>query len=312
MWMSLSAAAQESTDAQPQPSSSQPDAVIGVIDTPREYLSRKFIGFVSGVDRFFGDDLYQDQINDSVLLLDLDHASGYGGQNRFVLSGWAKVHLPATERNLHLVLESDPDKNPAVDPKQTPPLKQPTTPESYSAALRYEKAQAESWHLTTDAGLKFRGLNTSPFVRARASLGQPLGQWLVRPAETLFWFNSTGAGAATQIDLDRPIDNELLFRTTSNATWLHDQQNFDLRQDLSLYQWLDDRTTLLYQASAIGVSEPNSRVLDYVVLLVYRRRVHRDWVYLELTPQLHFPWERSYRMSSAFSMRLELLFDEAR
>ena len=83
----------------------------------------------------------------------------------------------------------------------------------------------------------------------------------------------------------------------------------DLRQDFSVYHTLDDRTALLYQASVIGVTNPQAQVMDYVVLMLYRRRIHKDWIFLELSPQLHFPRERNYRLSPTLSMRLEMLFE---
>jgi len=59
-------------------------------------------------------------------------------------------------------------------------------------------------------------------------------------------------GETTQLDLERVFSPQLLFRASSNATWLRNKHNFDLRQDLSVYHTLNDRTALLYQLSAIG------------------------------------------------------------
>jgi hypothetical protein len=67
---------------------------------------------------------------------------------------------------------------------------------------------------------------------------------------------------------------------------------------------------LLYQASVIGVSNPQYQVMDYVAFILYRYRLHKDWMFLELSPQLHFPRERNYKLSPTFSMRLEMLFEK--
>jgi hypothetical protein len=139
-----------------------------------------------------------------------------------------------------------------------------------------------------------------------------MGFWRANLSETAFWFNTTGVGETTQLDLERPISAPLLLRATSSATWLHDKQNFDMRQDISLIHALDERTALLYQASVIGVSRPQAQVTDYVLLALYRYRIHREWTFIELSPQLHFPIERGYRASPMFSVRLEILFDETK
>jgi len=287
---------------------------MNAMDEPRDYLSGKLVGFVSSVDRFFGDDRHYQETNDSVFQLDINRVMGYGGEHRFILSGRANVHLPVAEKKLHLIIETNPDKNAVVDPKQTQtaPLVEPATPESYGAALRFVRAMEERWHFNADAGLKFAGLNTTPFVRTRASLAVPVDQWRVKLAETAFWFNTIGVGETTQLDLERTISAPLLFRATSVATWLNDRQNFDLRQDLTVFHTLDERTAFLYQASVIGVSQPVTRVTDYVVLMQYRYRLHKKWMFFDVSPQLHFPWERSYKLNPTLSLRLEMLFDETK
>ena len=287
---------------------------MNALDAPRDYLSAKLVGFVSSVDRFFGDERHYQETNDSVFQLDTTRVMGYLGEHRFVISGRANVRLPMAERKLHLLIESDPDKNTVVDPKQTQlqQLNQPATPQSYGAALRYIKEEAERFHLSADAGLKFQGLNTTPFARTRASLAGSLDEWHVKLAETAFWFNTIGVGETTQLDFERPLSASVLFRASSVATWLNNTQNFDLRQDFTGFHTLDERTALLYQASVIGVSQPTTYVTDYVILMQYRYRLHRDWMFLDASPQLHFPRDRSFHDSPLLSVRLEMLFDESR
>lgn len=286
--------------------------VLSELDAPRDYVSEKFVGFVSSIDRFFGDDRHYQEANDSVFQLDLTRVMGYGGERKFVLSGRAKVHLPVAEQKLHFIIESDPDKNSSVDPKQaqSPPFRQPTAPQSYGAALRFMKAEAERWNVSVDGGLQFHGLSTTPFARTRASMGMSLDQWRAKLSESVFWFNTIGVGETTQLDFERPVSETTLFRATSIAAWLNNTQNFDLRQDFIFFRKLDERTAMQYQVSVIGKSQPVTQVTDYVLLVLYRYRLHREWVYFEVSPQLHFPKERNYRSSPALSLRLEMLFDE--
>lgn len=292
------------------------DEMINAMDMQRDYVSQKFVNFVSGIDRFFGDDRHYQEANDSVLQLDVVRMFGYTGEHRFVLSARANVRLPIAEQKLHLLIETDPEQNTVSDSKQTQlqpqPANQQAAPQGLAAALRYVKAEAERWHLSADAGLKFRGFKTEPFVRTRAGLEIPMGEWRAKLAETVFWFNSIGAGETTQLDFERTLSETVLLRATSNATWLHETQNFDMRQDLTAFHQLDERTALLYQASVIGVSKPHAQVTDYVLLMSYRYRLHREWMYFDISPQLHFPRERSFRASPLLSMRLEILFDESK
>jgi hypothetical protein len=296
----------------PPPPPPEPLAeIIGVADAPRDYLAEKFVGFVNSVDRFFGDDRNFQESNESVLQFDITRVMGYGGERQFVYSGRAKVRLPNTERRLHLLIETDPDKNVSTDASRNQPVRPGTNtkPESYGAGVRYEKTEEERWHYSTEGGLKFQGLNTAPFARGRVSYGIPLQEWKVKATETAFWFNSIGLGETTELDFERPISEPLLFRASSSATWLKDTENLDMRQDFSLFHKLNNRAAVLYQASVIGITRPNAHVTDYVLLLSYRYRVHREWIFIELSPQLHFPKERNFKSSGMLGLRLEMLLD---
>jgi hypothetical protein len=79
-----------------------------------------------------------------------------------------------------------------------------------------------------------------------------------------------------------------------------------------VYHTINDRTALLYQVSAIGVTNPENAVTDVVMLVFYRYRLHRKWMFVEISPQLHYPQVNNYQVSPALSLRLEVLFDDAR
>lgn len=295
----------------------QPPNIFDSIDTPRDYLSGKIVSFATDIDRFFGNDRNYQESNKSVVQLDLARATGYGGDRKLVLSARANLNLPSTEKKLHLLIESNPDQNITGEPapnQNTAINNQVSGPQSYGLALRYEKVKEElkALHISADAGLKFQGININPFMRARSSYSIPFETWRLKAAESVYWFNTIGAGETTQVDLEHFLSEPVLFRATSNATWLNNKQNFDLRQDLSVYQTLNERTALLYQVSAIGVSNPQVELTEYVAQILYRYRLHREWIFFELNPQVIFPKVNNFNSSFALTMRLEMLFDESR
>ena len=311
--LELPAAEQPDQPASELETSDYIDAQLDALDAQRNYLSKEFVSFVAGIDRFFGDDRNYLETNKSVFQIDLTKVSGYGGSRNPVFSGRAKLDMPSAEKRLHLLLESDPEKNITGETTQGQPVVQNkvVTPEKVAIGAGYVKEKETRWHFSADAGIQIHS-PVEPFARARGSYSFPLEQWRMKAAETLFWFSTIGAGETTQLDLEHILSEPVLFRASSNATWLHDKHNFDLRQDLSIYHTLNERNALLYQASAIGVSNPQVQATEYVVLLLYRYRLRQKWVFLELSPQLHFPKADNFKSNPAFSMRLEILFDESK
>lgn len=285
--------------------------LLDIADAPREFLSEKFVNFANKIDRFFGGDRNFQESNQSVLQMDITRVSGYAGNNKLEFSGRAKLHLPTTEKRLHLLVETDADQNVTGETKQrkTAVSKKPAGSRKIAVAARYEKEKEERWRFSTDAGVQLRA-PLEPFTRARLSYSFLDRDWRKTTTGTVFWFNSIGVGESTQFDMERILSEPMLFRSSSNATWLHNKQNFDLRQDFSIFHTLNDRNALLYQASAFGITHPQAQLNEYVLLLVYRYRLHRDWMFFEISPQLHFPKEMNFRLSPQLNMRIEMLFDE--
>lgn len=305
---------------EPLPQVQPPDS-FNSMDAPRNYLSDKIAKLASTIDRFFGGDRHYQESNQSVIQMSLARVAGYNGDRRFNLAANINLNLPVTEGRLHLLLETDPEQNIIPDKYITTTTTTAdghtvlrdkiVVPGSAALALRYATEADNVWHFNVDGGLKFP-IPVKPFVRTRGSYSAPLGEWRMKAVESVYWFNTLGVGSTTQLDFEHVISAPMLFRASSNATWLKDKSNFDLRQDLSVYHTLNDRTALLYQASAIGVTNPKFQVSDYVLLAFCRYRMHEKWLFFELSPQLHFPAERNYKASPALSMRLEVQFDESR
>lgn len=302
---------------QPNEAALQPVApilsdMLDSVDAPRNYWSNKFVTFANDIDRFFGDPRYFQETNKSVLQLSLANVQQPGGSGNGVLAldGQAKLDLPSSEKRFSLMLESNPEKNISGDlTKQPVASNDAATGSNQSAALRIDRPPEDSpWHFSADTGVRVR-LPLEPFVRTRASYTRPFEQWRMKAAETVFWFSSIGAGETTQIDLERVISEPTLFRATSTATWMNETHNFDLRQDFSIFHTLNERSALLYQAGISGVSEPQFQTAGYVLLMLWRYRLHRSWIFTELSPQLHFPRVKNFEPNPMLLLRLEVLFD---
>lgn len=312
----------EKRDAATQdPSAPQPpfeipglSGLLKTADTPRDYWSGQIADFANDVDRFFGDPRYFQEANKSVVQLNVAKVFEPGDEGRAVLDGQVKLDLPSTEKRFSLMLESNPEKNLPGDTSQQRPVlaNDVVASNNQSAALRYEKPPEESrWYFSADTGVKLRA-PPEPFVRSRVSYSLPMESWRMKAAETVFWFSSIGVGETTQVDFERLLSEPVLFRATSTATWMNDSHNFDLRQDFSLYHTMNNRAAMLYQTSVIGVSQPQLEATEYVLLMLYRYRLHKNWVFFELSPQLHYPKAKNFDMSPMLLMRLEFLFDGSR
>lgn len=281
------------------------------VDNSHDYVSKKFVGFISSVDRFFGNERNFQESNRSVLQLDLYETFLKAGDRKLQLAGKAKLHLPSTEERLHLLLESDPEKNNVGETTgpPSPPPNQLVTPDNYGIAVRFEKEAEGVLHYSSDVGIKVRS-PVEPYARMRVSMATSRELWRIKLAQSLFWFSQPGAGETTQLDVEHALGEPALFRATSTVTWMHLPQQFDLRQDFAVIHTLDERHALLYETSAVGASRPQMQVNDYIFSLRYRQQLDRHWMFVEINPQLHYPKANDYELTPVLLLKLEMLFDK--
>lgn len=302
-------ASEPGTRVEPKP---QPN-IIAVIDAQRDILSEKIVAFTKGVDEFFGDERYFQEYNKSVIQLNFNQTIAQGGSRPFSFEGQAKLDLPAAQRRFQFVLEVNPAKKTAGEVKKDQPAtpQEAAVPEKYAASLRYEKSEESLWHFSSDAGIQFQ-FPLDPFVRTRGSYALQIEEWRLKLTESVFWFSTIGLGETSQFDMERVLSNPVLFRATSTATCFEAPQRCDLRQDLSFYHTLNERTAVVYQASVIGTNKPMMQETAYVLLMRYRYRLHKEWVFFEVSPQLNFPKTDDFRLNALLLLRLEILFGGTR
>lgn len=298
---------------QPAPPAQQSDG-LEFVDAPRDYMAEKIINFTSYMDRFFGGNRHYQESNQSVFQLDMTRIWGYGDNDKFEFSGKLKLKLPGTEGRVRLWLETDPENDISDDPTRDTHTQQNRNTAIRSTALsaRYTTPEDKAWRFSTDAGVKLPLTSLNPFVRMKGENSFTVSDWRMKVSESVYWFKSSGVGETTQFDLEKVLSPSRLFRSSSNATWLKDTHNFDLVQSFSIYHTLNSRSALIYQTSAGWVTEPAFHATDYIALVYYRYRMHKKWLFLELSPQLHFPSDKDYKASPALIMRLEALFDESK
>ncbi len=307
--MPVPVAASQPDAAQTVTSDSEP-ALLESIDEPREYLSNKIVELGKNVDHFFGDPRYFQENNKSVVQVEFNQTYDEGGNYQNRLEGKAKFDLPASQHRFRLVLESNPAQNTQNEIRKdvTPLSKQPSNkPEQLSAALRYEKPEQDRFHYSAESGAELK-FPIDPFIKTRGSYSIPFEDWHLKLAETVFWFSSIGLGETSQLDLEHQLGPPVLFRATSTATCYESPQNCDLREDLTVSHTLSDRAAIQYQISVLGVSEPKLTETNYVLQTRYRYRLHKEWVFFEINPQISFPKTDSFHLNTILFVKLEMLF----
>lgn len=175
--------------------------------------------------------------------------------------------------------------------------------------------------LTENARSKFSvSVNLSPRIRLRYRYTYPVfEQTILRLTGEVQWKNGVNS-ALSRFDVEQPIDDNFLFRSSTALTVSEEFDGVDWLQGFVLYQWVNKKTSLAYELSAEGITEPISITINYRAGVRFRKNFHREWLFFEIVPDYTWPVtfdvdrlaiEQDRRSKWSLLFRLELHFGNA-
>jgi hypothetical protein len=230
----------------------------------------------------------------------------------------AHVSLPNTEDRLRVIVQrgleaatqtaAERDARSAAEAAQVPAPAVPPD-DSYYLGLKAFVTETLGATLSAESGVKL-GRPLDPYVRLRAFRDFVLSQWVIRVSETPLWKRTEDFSAASEVAALRPLSEEWQLRLTSKATWRSTTTYFDLAQIVSFYYAPDKRTAYTFDLGAFAPSDPDVPLSAYSISLRARRQIYRDWLYLEITPQILYREVSGFRPENSIMLQLETLFGD--
>jgi hypothetical protein len=157
--------------------------------------------------------------------------------------------------------------------------------------LGYRQPARPGGHFDAGVGAKL-GWPLEPYVKGTYRLAVPfLRGNVLRLHETIFWQEDEGAGATTRIDLERLLSEAFLMRWTGSGAFTEETEGVRWFSALTLYHNLGDGRAFAYEAGVSGDTDRDVRIADYGLRAIFRRRLHREWLFLELRSSITWPRE---------------------
>ncbi|MCL5041087.1 MAG: hypothetical protein M1440_01190 [Gammaproteobacteria bacterium] len=267
--------------------------------------SRNLDGFISRE--------YPDYDNTSYLRLRYTYDWEEAHTNEHDLGVRFRLDLPTTEERLRLIIESEPEEARGTLADQGTgrvPDDQASTSDTVLGLDRLSgRDKREQWNFRSGAGVRLRW-PLDPYARITAERLWDLGQgpWQLGSDNRASWFNNRGYSARSRWDVGRPLDEQLHLRFVTTFQWQEEEDTLEFSESAELHQILSNRSAIRYSAVMIGNSLSDPRINDYYLQAYYRRDIHRDRVFLDLIPELHFPRRADFDPRWAFTLRFELYF----
>ena len=278
------------------------------LDNPQRIISSGVEAFAKSIDEFFSDDKAFYEASGTYLRIQADTIVNESGVIGYKGDVKLKLRIPNTKKKLKFTLESDVNDRPdelTSQPENTPIAA--IEEKDYFAGLQATLGRKEEWRFSPSIGLRL-GSNIETYFKFRAKRRYEFNKWSILWHETPYWFKSSGWGMDSYLELNKKITNDDLFRITTFARWTNESEQFELSHVFSMYHTLSKRRAVSYFAGVYGVSEPTVFATHYLLGLTYRQNIHKDYLFVELIPQISYEKTNDFHADHSIILRLEMVF----
>ncbi len=264
--------------------------------------------------RFYGNLLAADQVEGSQIRLTPRLSMTEGGDNEYKLDFSARLRLPDISKRLRLYTDSydtDYDTMEEIFSARYRRKLEAERSEGATAGLSYLFSDRVTRQLSLSTGLRFRP-EPSPKIRLRGRLRKSFDIWCADIAQSVFWSEQDGFGEKTEFTLERTSDEIHFFRLNSSLVWSEVSHGVDWGQFASYYAYFNSRLSATLKLGARGYSHPSWITDQYLVRVACRKRVHRDWMFLEIEPGLDFFREDDFDMTPLINIKLVIFIGSSK
>jgi hypothetical protein len=282
----------------------------GLIDITHERVSEAIMNSAQWIDSFFSGERAIQEETETRFRLGISNFTGRGDLLQTDVHTSFRLDLPVMSDRLHLLFAGDEEDDPTLTPERRARSRVITQRErEASVSLRYFLLTTLRRNASLSTGLRFR--NGSPIFLFEPRYREvfPLSDWDLRFTQRFRAYTDDRLEIRTSFDLERPFNN-LFFRATADGIWIHAEPGYFYNFHISLYQPLSKDRMLLYLWSNNFATRPAHALNEVLFLIAYRQRIWREWLFVEVSPQIAYPREEDYEFSPGFMLRFDIIFGD--
>jgi hypothetical protein len=165
--------------------------------------------------------------------------------------------------------------------------------DEWLVGLGYHPLRSQNSRFDVDLGVDIES-PLNPYVKARYQHRHTLGQHnLFNVRHTAFWEDKDGVGFTERIDVDHLLGEDSMVRWRTIGTYSETTDGIDWRSQVTLYYQLSNRRALAFEVGAFGETDHEVEAEDLFVRTIYRQRISRDWLFVDVRPGV--AWRRRAR-----------------
>lgn len=245
-------------------------------DETQIYVNSSFCEPALWFDNFFGSDrVFDEGVAGTYIRWRNDFSYDEEEYLNFTSDLSFSIELPGLEDRLRLTFESGEDEY----LRDVAPGQEESTS---TLGLQLD--------VTENARSKFNiSISLSPRIRLRYRYTYPAFESVTLRFTQEVQREKDVNSARTRIDIEKLFKNQLFFRSSTDGRVSEDYDGVDWLQAFVLYQRINRKTSLSYETSANGITEPLALATNYRVGVRFRKNFHRKWLFYEIAPEMTWP-----------------------
>ena len=277
-----------------------------LLDSTHQQASKMALNFANWMDDFFDDDRFVSEENRTRIKLEL--SSGYSKNDDFEIkpriSG--RIDLPHLNKKLNLLLFASDDEDFLADqnPISASPRHQDSDNREVAVALQYFHREEKNYNISTSLGGSFDYL----YAGTRFRYSQNFGTWYGRFINRLQYFTDDGLEDVISYDIEHQLSDRWLSRTTVAADWFEERDGLQHSLLFKFFQMINNEKAIIYEVGNYFDTQDSYTMTDLQLRLRYRQRFLRDWLILEVAPQVTFPEDHDRDANPGVIVKFEAIF----
>lgn len=246
-------------------------------DDTQIYINSRFCEPALWFDNFFANDrIFDEGVAGTYVRwrndFTYDEEESFEYKMRFNLS----VELPGFQGRMRLTFEGDEDE----DLRDIAPGNGDGTTNSLGLQLDLKETARSKFNVN---------ISLSPKIRFRYRYTYPIYKNVIMRLTQEVQRKEQINSARSLIDYEHTFKENFLFRSSTEGKVSEEFDGVDWLQAFVLYQRVNKKTSLSYEASVNGITEPWTLATNYRVGVRFRRNFHREWLFYEFAPEYTWP-----------------------
>lgn len=246
-------------------------------DESQIYINSKFCEPALYFDNFFANDrVFKEGVPGTYIRWRNDFSYDEEEYFKFDTNLSASFELPGAQSRLRLTLENDEDE----DLRDIAPGTGDTTASTLGLQLDLLENVRSKINVT---------VSLAPRIRLRYRYTYPVFETVTMRFTQELQREEQVHSSRTLVDFEKLLKKTFLFRSSSEIKVSEEFDGADWLQAFVLYQRVDKKTSISYETSANGITQPLTLATNYRLGLRFRKNFHRKWLFYEIAPEMTWP-----------------------